>query len=433
MLIIWLIALVYVVMGYLFRFYIADTNLLTVSFIVITALMLFFILYLKYTKFLMIIYAGFLVRLGTVLYDLQPKVPKLPHSGIDSENYYKTAQYISEKMDLMNAEMYGGIYTKFLAVIFNMYGDDRLFAQFLNVLMTLSAILLVIHIFRMLDVPPKVQIILVGVMSFFPHSILFSSILVREAVITLMMALSLYFFVRWYKKREWSSAIFSVIIVLIGASFHTAVIGVIVGYMFGFIFYQHKQNAFRFTLKSTIPFSLFALATTYVLVFPESIEALPIYDKIDQVQRGNDSLFDAFTDDIGGSAYLSSLVVSNIYQAIAFSPIKMLYFIGSPMPWTIRNMNDVIAFLLDGTFYLLALAVFIKNFGLIKRRPILGVILLSIVVTWIIFGIGISNAGTALRHRFKIFYIIIVALGVIWSKKEKEKKSPGLPIKGKQV
>ncbi|MFC3420005.1 hypothetical protein ACFOLA_10995 [Salinicoccus hispanicus] len=433
MLIIWLIALIYVVMGYLFRLYIADTTYLTVSFIVITALLLFFILYLKYTKFLMILYVGFLARLGTVLYDLQPKVPKLPHSGIDSESYYKTAQYISEKMALMNAEMYGGIYTKFLAVIFNMYGDDRLFAQFLNVLMTLSAILLVIHIFRMLDVPPKIQVVMVGVMSFFPHSIIFSSILVREAVITLMMALSLYYFVRWYKGREWTSAILSVIIVLIGASFHTAVIGVVVGYMFGFIFYQHNQNAFRFTLKSMIPFSLFALATTYVLIFPESIEALPIYDKIDQVQRGNDSLLDAFTDDIGGSAYLSGLVVNNIYQMVAFSPIKVLYFIGSPMPWTIRNPNDLIAFMLDGVFYLFVLAVFIKNFGLIRRRPILGVILLSIVVTWIIFGIGISNAGTALRHRFKIFYIIIVAVGVIWANREKEKKRPGIPMKEKQV
>ncbi|WP_342388788.1 hypothetical protein [Salinicoccus bachuensis] len=423
MFIIWLVALSYVVMGYLFRDYITDTTLLTVSFIIITSILLFFLLYLKYTKFLILIYAGFLARLGMVLYDLEEKMPNLPHSGIDSENYYKTAQYISEKMALMNAEMYGGLYTKFLALIFNMYGDDRLFAQFLNVLMALTAILLVIQIFRMLDVPLHIQFVLVGVMSFFPHSLIFSSILVREAIITLMVTLSLYCFVRWYKNGEWSSAILSVAFILLGASFHTGVIGVLVGYLFGFIFYQHSKKAFRFTLRSIIPFTIFAVSITYVMMYPESISALPIYDKIDQVERNNSSIYEAFTDDIGESAYLSWLVVDNIYQMVLFSPIKVFYFIGSPMPWTVRNFNDLIAFFLDGVFYLFALAVFVKNYALIKKRPIFGIILLSIVVTWLIFGFGISNAGTALRHRFKIFYVIIVAIGVIWTYWSKKKET----------
>lgn len=423
MFIIWLVALAYVVMGYLFRDYITDTTLLTASFIIITSIVIFFLLYLKYTKFLILIYAGFLARLGTVLYDLREKMPDLPHSGVDSESYYKTAQYISEKMSLMGAEMYGGLYTKFLALIFNMYGDDRLFAQFLNVLMALTAILLVIQIFRMLDVPVHIQFVLVGVMSFFPHSLIFSSILVREAVITLMVTLSLYCFVRWYVKGEWSSALLSVIFILLGASFHTGVIGVLVGYLFGFIFYQHSRKAFRFTLKSLIPFTIFAVSITYVMMYPESISALPIYDKIDQVERNNSSIYEAFTDDIGESAYLSWLVVDNIYQMVLFSPIKVFYFIGSPMPWTVRNLNDLIAFFLDGVFYLFALAVFVKNYALIKKRPLFGIILLSIVVTWLIFGFGISNAGTALRHRFKIFYVIIVAIGVIWTYWSKKKET----------
>ena len=331
----------------------------------------------------------------------------------------------------MDAEMYGGLYSKFLALIFNMYGDDRIFAQFLNVLMALTAILLVVQMFRMLDVPNHIQFVLVGVMSFFPHSLIFSSILVREAVITLMVTLSLYFFVRWYKKAGWSNALLSVAFILLGASFHTGVIGVLVGYLFGFIFYQHSRKAFRFTLKSLIPFTIFAVSITYVMMYPESISALPIYDKVDQVERNNSSIYEAFTDDIGESAYLSWLVVDNIYQMILFSPVKVFYFIGSPMPWTVRNLNDLIAFFLDGVFYLFVLAVFIRNFALIRKRPIFGVILLSIAVTWLIFGFGISNAGTALRHRFKIFYVIIVALGVVWTYwSKKQKRPPEGTVKG---
>ncbi|MEZ2457704.1 hypothetical protein ACBR55_03795 [Salinicoccus roseus] len=422
MLIIWLIALLYVGLGHLFAIHIAETGALTLSFIIITTLLLFFILYVHYKEFLVILYVSFIVRIGLVLVDLDPKGPEIPHSGDDTENFYKTAGIISEKMTLMGEEVYGGPYSKFLGLIFHMYGDDRLFVQFFNVLMALTAILLVIRIFRMLDVPKDIQWVMVAVMAFFPHSIIFSGILLRESVITLMVVLSLYFFVRWYVRGGVMNAVMSVASLIIGASFHTAVIGVLVGYLFGFIFYRRQNAAFRFTLQSLVPFMVFAGAITYIMVYPESISALPIYDKIDQVQNNNDSIYNAVTDDAGGSAYLTGLTVNSIYQMVLFAPIKVFYFIGSPMPWSVRSVNDLIGFFLDGLFYLAALGAFVRYSGTIRKHPILGVILISIIVTWIIFGLGISNAGTALRHRFKIFYIIIVALGLLWAKK---KRTPG--------
>lgn len=328
-------------------------------------------------------------------------------------------------MTLMGEEVYGGPYSKFLGLIFHLYGDDRLFVQFLNILMALTAIVLVIKIFRMFSVPKDIQFILVAVMAFFPHSIIFSGILLRESIITLMVVLSLYFFVRWYKYGGFMNVMLTLVTIIIGASFHTAVVGLVVGYLFGFIFYRREKAAFRFTLQSVVPFMVFAAGITYVMVYPESISALPIYDKIDQVQNNNDNIYQALTSDAGGSAYLTGLTVNNIYQMVLFAPIKVFYFIGSPMPWSVRSVNDLISFFLDGVFYLFALAVFIRNFGLIRKHPILGVILISIVVTWIIFGLGISNAGTALRHRFKIFYIIIVALGLLWAKKKRTPASVG--------
>lgn len=414
MIIIWLVALFYIVAGFLFQHYITDTYLLTFSFIIFTVIVLFFVLLLNYSRFFIIIYTSFIIRIMMMLIDTREGETIIPHSGEDTENFYETGIQISNHLPLLGDEVYGGFYSKFLGLLFYMYGDDRIFAQFLNILITMTAILLIIHIFRMLRISRKVQFILVLLLSFFPHSLIFSSILMRESFISITVVLSLYFFVRWFKKKEQSSAVLSVVFIILGASFHTAVIGILMGYLFGFIFYKHASRRFKFSVESLVPFSIFAVVTTYILVFPDVVSGLPIFNKVDQVFNDDGGLYETVTSATGNTAYLQSLTVNNLFQLLLYSPIKIIYFIASPMPWNIGNLNEFIGFMLDGVFYLFALAIFIKNFNIIRERPLLAILLISILAAWFIFGLAINNAGTALRHRFKFFYIIIVALGIIW-------------------
>lgn len=419
MIIIWLAALFYIVIGFLMQHYITDTTYLTFSFIIFTVIVLFFVLFINYTKFVFILFSGFILRVMILLIDLREGETIIPHSGDDSENFYKTGIEISMNTSLLNTEVYGGLYSKFLGILFHLYGDDRLFVQFLNIIITMTAILIVIQIFRMLDIPGHIQMILVLLLSFYPHSLIFSSILVRESMISITVVLSLYFFVRWFKNRSTINAVLCILAILSGASFHTAVIGILFGYLFGFIFYNHSVRTLKFSVESVVPFTVFAVITTYIIVFPDVVSGLPIANKVDQVLDNNDNVYEAVTSARGDTAYLASMEVNNLFQLLLFSPIKVIYFITSPMPWNISKFNELISFLLDGVFYLTALILFIKNFYLVKSRPILAILIISIFAGWFIFGLGISNAGTALRHRFKFFYIVIVALGVIWSKRSK--------------
>ncbi|MCD2136471.1 hypothetical protein [Salinicoccus halitifaciens] len=414
MVIIWLAASLYIIVSFLFQHYIPDTQYMTFSFIIFTVIVLFFTLLINHTKFAAIIYTSFIIRLMMMMIDFRPGEKIIPHSGVDTEDYHEAALKISLNPSLVETDIYGGFYSKFLGLLFHVYGDDRLFAQFLNIIIAVTALLIMIKIFKMLDISEKVQWYLVLLMAFFPHSLIFSSILMRESLISITIVLSLYFFTRWYKNRERSSALLSVIFVLLGASFHTAVMGILLGYLFGFIFYRHNTKSFKFSLESLVPFGLFALTLTYMLSFPNLIEELPIFNKVDQVFNKDVGLYKTVASASGGSAYLTGLEVNNLSQLLMYSPIKFIYFIASPMPWNIGSLNELIAFLFDGVFYVIALVVFIKNFHIIKKRPILGILLISVMVGWFVFGLAISNAGTGLRHRFKFFYIIVVILGVIW-------------------
>ncbi len=417
MIIIWLATLFYIIIGFLMQYYVADTAYLTFSFIILTVVVMFFVLFINYTKFVFILFTGFILRIIILLVDLGEGKTIIPHSGDDSENFYKTGIEISMNTGLLNTEVYGGLYSKLLGILFYLYGDDRLFVQFLNIVVTMTVILIVIQIFRMLDIPGLIQMILVALLAFYPHSLIFSSILVRESMISMTVVLSLYFFIRWFKYGGAIYAVLSVLAILAGASFHTAVIGILFGYLFGFIFYNHTERTLKFSVESVVPFTVFAVITTYIIVFPDVVSGLPIANKVDQVLTNNDNVYEAVTSARGDTAYLANLEVNNLFQLLLLSPVKVVYFITSPMPWNISNFNELISFLLDGVFYLTAMIIFIKNFHLVKSRPILAILLISIFAGWFIFGLGISNAGTALRHRFKFFYIVIVALGIIWSKR----------------
>ncbi|MDB0579467.1 hypothetical protein [Salinicoccus roseus] len=417
MIYLWIVTVIYMLLGNALSTHASDTTYLTVTFICITAILLLFALLVGYTEFFLVIFAGYAARLGLLLVDLyRQDVFQIPHSGTDTENFYATGLLVAEDMSLLGESVYGGVYSHIIGILFNIYGDDRLFVQYLNILLAITAILVVIRIFRVIGVPHRVQFILVGFMCFFPHSLIFSSILLRESVISLLVVLSLYCFIRWFTYKERLAAFMSVVLLLLAASFHSAIIGVLIGYLFGFIFYRHDKQAFRFTVTSVVPFGLFALIMTYILVFPGVVMGLPLFNKFQQVLDNNETLYGAVTASRGDTAYLTGLEVSNLLEVALFSPIKVLYFIASPMPWNVRNLEDAISFFLDGAFYLLMVVMFVRNFGQIRRRPLVAILVLSVLAGWLIFGLGISNAGTALRHRFKFFYIIIIAAGALLSK-----------------
>lgn len=418
MFIIWLIMVTVVGTGFIFGTLIEDTFYLTIVFIILSIFIFMFTLLRKYTRFFFILLMSFIIRLSFLFINMYD-VFQLPHSGDDTENFYKTGLLISEHTFLMNEEVYGGLYSKVLGVIFYLYGDDRLFVQFLNILIMMTAIIVTIEIFRKLNIPVKLQMFLVILMAFFPHSLIFSSILLRESLISLLITLSLYFFIKWFKGGKVLDSGLTIVFLVIAAAFHSAVISIIIGYAYGFIFYNPKTEQLNLSFKSLVPFTAFALIFIYVMIFPEIIQEWPLFNKFEQVWDENNNVYEIITASSGDMAYLTSIEINNVFELFIFAPIKVLYFITSPMPWSFRNLSDVLSFMLDGLFYLTVLILIIKRFNMIRKHPLLFILLLSIAAGWSVFGLGISNAGTAIRHRFKFFYIIIVFLSLLFTKKNK--------------
>ena len=86
----------------------------------------------------------------------------------------------------------------------------------------------------------------------------------------------------------------------------------------------------------------------------------------------------------------------------------------SPVPWNWRSATDIIAFIFSSLFYAY---VFFKSIPLLhnsKHSSLTNALFMTALLTLLLFGWGVSNAGTALRHRDKmvIHYLIMMAISL---------------------
>lgn len=157
------------------------------------------ILYLSDRKIRYIIILGYLLRVFILFWDLYARnIFSLPNSGADTEMFYKTSLLISDNLAMIGSTR-GGMYSNILGVLFYLIGPQRAFGQYLNVLLGISTVFVIYKTLENLEINPKVIQIVILIASFFPNSIIFSGIFLREIFPTFFVSVSLYFFIKWFK------------------------------------------------------------------------------------------------------------------------------------------------------------------------------------------------------------------------------------------
>lgn len=348
-----------------------------------------------------IVCIGIILRLVILLCDLYHVFP-IPNLGADSEAFhsiaYRNAAYGSHEK-LTN-------YTDFLTLVYSLTGQSRMIGQLINVIFGLGVILYGQKCLQLLGMNHKYLYIGTLILCFAPNLIIFSGGLLREAWCEFFITASIYQFLKWFRYGRMNNFMFSCIMVLAASYMHSGTIGVIAGYVITYVFYNRNKNKFNYTFQSVFAS---ALVIAFSIFYFQNMDIFG--EKMSGMNTENtEEVLVAHYEGAqgGGSDYLTQLPVNTIGGAMLFAPIKMLYFILSPMPWDWRGFSDMLAFLIDSIIYLILIWGIIKNVNnkFIKLRTGLIISLLSVVF---IFGIGVTNAGTAMRHRAKLLPLFVVA------------------------
>jgi hypothetical protein len=365
-------------------------------------------------KLNMVFLGAYLTRVLFMLWDLYARnIYMLPNSGSDSEAFYQQSLNFSKSISTL-IHGSGELYSKVIGLIFYWIGPGRMFGQYINVLLGLSIVVIIYKILSMLDIKDHIRIIVILVAAFFPNSMILSSIFLREIFPTFFVTASLYYFIKWYKTARYTHMLLSFVMIGLASMFHSGVIGIIVGYSFAFLFYKKEEMSFQITRRTGITFILISAAAIFGFIMFGDL----ILVKMKALDNIND-IYSAANTRFGGSAYLSGLKIDSPIQLVLFGSLKSIYFLTSPLPMNWRGVTDIVTFFMDSLMYLGIIVYFLKNRPkYADRRALMISLIVCIIGAALIFGIGVSNAGTAMRHRQKLIPIFLVLLAVIMDEKQ---------------
>jgi hypothetical protein len=361
---------------------------------------------------------AFLARLLFLIWDTYARhIFILPNAGGDVGMYYGAAIRISENINLLSEPTRAGIFGKLMGTLFFIIGPQRMFAQYINVIVGLFIVITIYKMMYLLDISPVIQKTILLIAAFFPNSLIMSAIFLREIIPTFLVSLSLYYFLLWYKNQALSNIIFSLIILALAAVFHSGVIGIFVGYAFFFLFYKREYNKFLFSAQTIVAFVVVGGLAYFI--------STQFGDVMFKKFKGAEEMEDIYAQAnsrLGESAYLTGMTINNPAQFIIYGPVKAFYFLTAPLPMNWRDGMDIFSFFFDSLIYFITLWFIWKNWWAYKyQKPLIIGLILTLIGIAFIFGIGVSNAGTAIRHRQKIIPLILILLAVMMDEKLKYK------------
>ena len=346
----------------------------------------------------------------------------LPNSGLDSEKFHAYALEISKNANSTKKGIY--FYSDTLSVLYRIFGNQRIIGQFFNIMLSISAISILYYILKKINIENKYIRVALIFVSFSPNYSIMSSILLRESIVTFLITASLMFFVLWFFDNKTYMMILAIVIGIIASLFHTGAVSAAIGYAIIWVLYDKQTSKFNLSLKSIIAL-FFIFSIVYVInKINEDYFTTGIFGKsaLESVA--------AHENENGGSTYIVGFNIDNeILNYIINTPIRVLYFILSPMPWDWRGINDIFAFVFSSVFYMFGIILCCKairknlkkkNFE--KSSSLLIALLIILSISYIIFSWGVTNSGTAMRHRDKFIsvYVLMTVISIYELQKNKQ-------------
>lgn len=388
---------------------------LILSFVIIHFLFTSFLLLEYWSDFRWIFILSFILRFFIMCWDLYfQDVFLIPTARPDPDFFYFEAINVSSKSISRILSSNVNFYSKIMGMMFRYVGGYRILGQYINVLLSISIIFIFNKNLEILSIEKKYQRLLLSIYALFPQGIVVSSIFLREMFVTFFISLSVFKFTKWFSNDNAKNMLFTILLIGIAALFHSGVLAIITGYIFAFLFYDYKNQKFTISTRTLI----YALLLAFILIGGLFLLGDSLFIKFSVVENLSD-VYRVASSARGGAAYLENLKITNVWQLIFFSPIRMIYFWFSPMPWNWRGVLDVIAFILDSLFYLMViLKVIIRRESINVKKELFICLLISLFASSLIFGIGVNNAGTAARHRHKLFSLFLIILSIIIKNKK---------------
>jgi len=354
----------------------------------------------------LILCAGYLLRCTCLIIDIYGRsYITLLHSGGDSEAFAQNAR-----------ELYRGLQPEYVSTrypyiinwIYHVVGENRLCAQYINVILWVLSAGILIRICNRYRVKESSKNIIYAIWAFLPTGIILSSVLLRESAEMFFGLWSFEQFLLWMDNGRRNYCIRAFICTVPAMMLHSASAAIWAAYIVVMMFWDTKKHRYRFRLKTCL---VLVISAVWLYMIWETPPGKLLFGHLGSGFSLSEITQARFIP--GGSDYLIHMSCQSWVQFVPYTLVRMFYFLFSPLPMEARGIKDIAMFALDG----LPLAVVIGKVLTSTRRKkelrgfayaaLLGGFSFAGIFAW-----GVRNAGTALRHRYLAWSIFILALCV---------------------
>ena len=359
---------------------------------------------------------GYLFRVALLFWEVYGRsVYRMPHSGTDGDGFYHSSIRIAQG----GVNSYGGVFTDVMGNLYSICGTTSLlFGEFILLLFSVVALHMAGAAMKELGVERKIRENSMYILCLLPDFAILSVVFRRESLIAMFVAISLYSFSLWLKrKKEWYFW-GAFVAVLLSATVHSGTVAIAVGYIVIRVVYSNRQEKLKLSASGIA----MAVLLLFVMTFLYNNYGDLLFGKIPDIENISDI---AGMSTRGGSSYAQYVGNSNTpLNMLIYTVPRMVYFLFSPFPWQWRGVEDIIAFCFSALYYALVLVRVIRYLakGEQENRQYVILFLILAICTAFVFGWGVTNTGTATRHREKATVLYAVLYGLSALKKPDKKR-----------
>ena len=383
------------------------------------AIIVAYILALRYPGLKLIIWIALIIRMLTALFN--EFILKLPDTNADAgrfeaKTWFYSQMPVVEFINSFNSDSKAYTFTWFLSFFYRVLGRSPLLLESINIITSLFCIILVYKISILIsnNISKSIQSALL--FTVFPSIILYNVIILREIYIVFFLLNGSYFIIKWINTKNLKFAIYSLLNFIPLYYLHG---GLMVGALVFLVLLLLRSikdsiNLFK-NNRLLIPQVILICSFFFGLFFffgNLSKLYLPYLGNISNIFILSSLVFQAEVTNIGGSVYPEWLIPDSFPSFFLLIFPRLIYFLFSPFIWDIRAINHLLG-LVDGIMIAILFYFTIKGLLLKKLNNFVSILLIILIPLLITYSWGVGNFGTALRHRSK-FIPIFIAISTIY-------------------
>lgn len=330
----------------------------------------------------------------------------------DAKYFHKAASLLSNHGHISFMTNGSEFYINFLAFFYRLFGDSHLLGLELSVLAFFLSMIIMLKLLNLIG-QTKHQHVLLLMYSLLPTGLMFTSITLRESWQILFFMLIVYYSVKLRKTKN-VLFVLPLICSMIGLSFwHNGFLAVLPFLVFITVLWSFKSKK-----KMSVVVNFFVLIIAVLLImislrivgnssFSQAGTALTSGNTLDYIEkyRSNSELD-------SGASYVSSITFSGPIGTLINTPIMFIGYMFTPYPWQIRGVLDIYAFSESVFRFILLIcsfSVWKKSEG--EEKSIYGFLLIMFILIELVWSLGTSNWGTAMRHHLVAYGILLIIGG----------------------